>query len=91
VDFLISGTHQVLVYAPGTALDSVQRIVIEEGGGFPGFVDDPTNRVYRGLDPRPLPQDRLENVTFAAVGTYLVVCGLVPHFDERMHGFVKVV
>jgi len=91
VNFLISGTHQVLVYGPGTTLDSIQHTVIEAGGGFPGFIDDPVNRMYRGLDPRLLPQDRLENVTFAAKGTYLVVCGLVPHFDEGMHGFVKVV
>src|SRR4030095_2459135 len=90
VNFLISGTHQVLIYAPGTKLEDVQRIVVEASTTppFPGFIDDPANRVYRVSDPRPLPQDRLENVTFAAKGTYLVVCGLVPHFDEGMHGFV---
>jgi plastocyanin len=91
VNFLISGTHQVLVYGSGTTLDSITRTVIEASATFPGFVDDSTNRLYRGLDPRPLPQDRLENVTFADKGTFLVVCGLVPHFDEGMHGFVKVV
>ena len=94
VTFLISGTHQVLIYGPGTTLESVQRIVIEATPGpppFPGFINDPNNRVYRGLDPRPLPQDRQESVTLADKGTYLVVCGLVPHFDEGMHGWVKVV
>jgi plastocyanin len=94
VNFLISGTHQVLVYGPGTTLDSINRNVVDAVTGpppFPGFIDDPQNRVYRGLDPRPLPQDRAEAVTFAEKGTYLVVCGLVPHFDEGMHGFVKVV
>ena len=94
VNFLISGTHQVLVYGPGTTLDSIARNIVDAAPGpppFPGFIDDPLNRVYRGLDPRPLPQDRAEAVTFAEKGTYLVVCGLVPHFDEGMHGFVKVV
>jgi plastocyanin len=94
VNFLISGTHQMLVYAPGTTLASISRNVVDAVPGqppFPGFVDDPVNRIYRGPDPRPLPQDRAESVTFAATGTYLVVCGLVPHFDEGMHGFVKVV
>ena len=94
VNFLISGTHQVLVYGSGTTLDSIARNIVDAAAGpppFPGFIDDPVNRIYRGLDPRPLPQDRAEAVTFAAKGTYLVVCGLVPHFDEGMHGFVKVV
>lgn len=58
---------------------------------FPGFVDDPQDRIYRGLDPRLQPQDRVETVTFASKGVHLVVCGLVPHFNEGMHGFVKVV
>ncbi|HET7695443.1 MAG TPA: hypothetical protein VFK57_07025 [Vicinamibacterales bacterium] len=94
VTFQINGVHLVLIYAPGTTLDSITRNVVEATPGpppFPGFVDDSTNRVYRGLDPRPLPQDRQETVTFAEKGTYLVVCGLVPHFDQEMHGFVKVV
>lgn len=94
VNFLISGTHQIGIYGPGTTLDTIQRNIIEATAGpppFPGFIDDPVNRIYRGLDPRPLPQDRLEAVTFANKGTHLVVCLLVPHFNEGMHGFVKVV
>jgi plastocyanin len=101
VTFNISGTHQVLVYAPGTTLESITRTIVEAvppptppattPPPFPGFINDPVNRIYRGLDPRPLPQDRQETVTFAEKGTHLVVCGLVPHFDEGMHGFVKVV
>jgi len=94
VTFQINGVHLLLIYAPGTTLESITRNVVEATPGpppFPGFVDDPNNRIYRGLDPRPLPQDRQETVTFADTGTYLVVCGLVPHFDEGMHGWVKVV
>jgi len=94
VNFLISGTHQIVIYGPGTTLDSITRNIIDAVAGpppFPGFIDDPVNRIYRGPDPRPLPQDRVENVTFASKGTYLVICSLVPHFDEGMHGFVKVV
>lgn len=94
VNFLISGTHHILIYAPGTTLQSIDGTNIVGATTtppFPGFVDDPRNRVYRGLDPRLLPIDRLEAVSFATKGTYLVVCGLVPHFNEGMHGFVKVV
>jgi plastocyanin len=95
VTFNISGTHLILVYAPGTTLDSISLVI--EGAeppsppGFPGFVNDPTNRIYRGLNPRLQPPDRTETITFAASGTYLVVCGVVPHFLEGMHGFVKVI
>jgi hypothetical protein len=92
VNFNISGVHHILIYGPGTTLESINAgSIIEAGNGFPGFIDDPQNRVYRGLDPRPLPQDRVEVVAFPIKGTYLVVCGLVPHFADRMHGFVKVV
>jgi plastocyanin len=95
VTFNISGVHQVLVYAPGTTLESInETLVVEATPGpppFPGFVNDPNNRIYRGLDPRLFPQDRQETVTFASTGVHLVVCGLVPHFLEGMHGFVKVV
>ena len=92
VNFAISGVHQILIYAPGTTLESIDgTAIVEAGPTFPGFINDPQNRIYRGLDPRPLPPDRVEAVTIAATGTYLVVCGLVPHFFDRMHGWVKVV
>ena len=95
VTFNISGTHQILIYAPGTTYESINgSLIVEATPGpppFPGFVNDPQNRIYRGLDPRPLPQDRTETVTFSNKGVHLVVCGLVPHFVEGMYGFVKVV
>jgi hypothetical protein len=34
--------------------------------------------------------DRIEAVNFKVPGRYLVVCGVVPHFNEGMHGFVTV-
>lgn len=92
VTFNISGTHLILVYAPGTTLESINGSLIEGvDPPFPGFVNDPVNRIYRGLNPRTNPPDRSETITLAAPGTYLVVCGVVPHFVEGMHGFVKVI
>ena len=94
VTFQINGVHLLLIYCPGTTMESITRTVVEATPGpppFPGFINDPNNRLYRGLDPRLLPQDRQETVTIAEPGTYLVVCGVVPHFDEGMHGWVKVV
>ena len=66
-------------------------------------IDDPTNRIYRGLDPSLQPldlggaflQDRVEVVFFPKPGTYLVICGVRGHFlgsatQPPMFGFVKV-
>jgi plastocyanin len=71
---------------------------------LPPLVNYATDRVYRGIDPRGLyltpgpggtavanlNLDRVESVNFFEPGRYLVVCGVRPHFDEGMHGFVKV-
>ena len=43
-----------------------------------------------------MPQDRVEAVGFNAPGTYLVMCGVLPHFFDAttgkfiMFGFVEV-
>ena len=34
--------------------------------------------------------DRIESVNFKEPGRYLVVCGVRPHFDTDMHGYVNV-
>jgi plastocyanin len=71
------------------------------------LINDPTNRIYRGQDPSLQPllqpstfpgpdqivstQDRVEVVVFPKPGTYLVICGVRPHFvNDGMFGFVKV-
>ena len=92
VSFIISGLHQVVVYAPGTTLESIDESLLEGvTATFPGLINDPANRVYRGLDPRPAPLDRVEVVTFAEPGSYLVVCAVLPHFVANMIGFVNVI
>jgi hypothetical protein len=37
-----------------------------------------------------LVMDRVESVNFKEPGRYLVVCGVLPHFLEGMHGYVNV-
>ncbi len=37
-----------------------------------------------------LVQDRVESVNFPEPGRYLVICGVVPHLLEGMHGYVTV-
>ena len=98
VSFNISGVHQILIYGEGTTLDTITRTIVgavppPDPAAFPGFIDDPINRIYRGPDPRVFfpSQDRVEVVSIADPGTYLVVCGVVPHFLEGMHAWIKVV
>lgn len=91
VSFLIGGFHLVLVYDDGVVHADVNAaLLIPPTPTAPPLVDDPNRRLYRGLDPRVNPVDRIEVVHFHAPGTYLMVCGVLPHFHE-MYGYIKVV
>jgi len=92
VNFIIGGFHQVLVYDDGVQpgdIDTTKTVAVTAPPG-PPLIADPNRRIYRGLDPSLLPQDRVEVVHFANPGTYLVICGVLPHFNEGMFGFVRV-
>jgi hypothetical protein len=95
VNFVIAGFHVVAVYGPGTSpddIDSTIRMDIPGAPpGFPPIVNDPRNRVYLGLNPLTLPQDRVEVVQLHNRGTYLAVCAFLPHFEDEMWGYVRVV
>jgi plastocyanin len=91
VNFIIGGFHNPTVYGPGTQPSSVNTALVVPGS-MPPLIDDPTNRVYRGPDPRTVGQDRVEVVSFQNPGTYLVICGVRPHFvNDNMFGFVDVI
>jgi hypothetical protein len=91
VNFIIAGFHLVLVYDDGTAPTDINPDLLVPGSSPPGLIDDPNNRIYRGLDPRVFPQDRVEVVHFSTPGTFLVICGVRPHFvNDKMFGFVRV-
>jgi hypothetical protein len=106
VSFIISGLHQILIYGPGRELEEVQAaaagLSLPPLGPFPPLVNYLTDLVYRGNDPRVLQYvplsptipnqvvDRIESVNFKEPGRYLVVCGVRPHFDTGMHGYVNV-
>ena len=105
VNFVLAGFHQVVVYAPGKKPEDVDTgtlLPIPGAPPFIGLIDDSQQRIYRGVDPRllsPAPpaapnllsQDRVEALTFATRGTYLVICSVNVHFAEGMFGWVKVV
>jgi hypothetical protein len=96
VNFVISGLHLVAIYEPGVTMADLQAaidagLVLEPTLPFGGFLNQPAGLVYRGLDPRPLTRDRVEVVSLAQPGTYLAVCGVVAHFRDNMHGWIKVI
>jgi len=94
VNFIIAGFHQVIVYGPGTKPEDINTALVVPVGVPPGppLIDDPTNRVFRGVDPSRQPtQDRVEVVVFPNRGLHLVICGVLPHFAaDNMYGWVRV-
>lgn len=90
VNFIIAGFHHLLVYDDGTEPGDINKLMLEPGTNPPGLINDSNKRIYRGLDPRVFPQDRVEAVHFSKAGRYLVICGVLPHFEDGMVGYVKV-
>lgn len=92
VNFIISGFHQVIVYDDGTQPGNINSNSTVPPTVPVGvlLIDDPNNRIYRGLDPSLQPRDRVEVLHFANPGTYLVICGVRGHFLQGMFGFVVV-
>jgi hypothetical protein len=102
VNFIISGLHVVAIYSEGARgptrpTDIDTTILTPLGPGLPPVISDPDRRVYRGpnpvISPGPPPVinfDRVEVVHFESPGTYLVICAVLPHFNEGMTGYVRV-
>jgi hypothetical protein len=79
----------VLIYDDGVKPKNINANA--QNPFFTLLIDDPNHRIYRGLNPQTVPQDRVESVNFPKKGTYLVICGVIPHFvNDNMFGFVKV-
>src|SRR5215475_5054380 len=56
VNFLIAGFHQVVVYGNGTEPGDIRtNLLLPAPLGV--FIDDPHNRIYRGLSPAGIPAD----------------------------------
>lgn len=96
VNFIVAGFHHIVVYAPGTkpadiqaALTAVPPIpgILEPIPNAPpevGIINFPTNRLYRGLDPRgallPPPLPPLPGTTLVPTAQDRVE---VVHFAKR--------
>ena len=93
VNFIIAGLHNVAIYDHGTRPTDINIGLTIPMQGPPGIalINDPDGRIYRGPDPSLLTSlDRVEVVTFARAGTYLVICGVLVHFQDNMYGYVRV-
>jgi hypothetical protein len=94
VNFIISGFHLIGVYGPDVDFEDINGTLTAPLPGapmaVPPAVNDPVNRIYRGLNPFPLPQDRVEAVNFGVPGRYVAVCLFLPHFNDRMFGYIRV-
>lgn len=92
VNFIISGFHAPTIYDAGTQPDDINPdLQLAIPPVAVPLINDPTNRIFRGVDPRTVSQDRVESVSFHKPGTYLVICAVHPHFvNDKMFGFVKV-
>lgn len=93
VNFIIGGFHHVLVYDNGvvnTDISTAPANLIMRPMTAP-LINDPNKRIYRGLDPLISPQDRNEVVYFEEPGRYFVMCGVLPHFQDGMFGFIRVI
>jgi hypothetical protein len=92
VNFIIAGLHNVVIYDHGTQPSDIDtsRLIPMAGPPQLPLINDPDKRIYRGPDPSLVPLDRVEVVTFARPGTYLVICGFLFHFQEDMYGYIRV-
>lgn len=92
VNFIVAGFHLIAVYKPGVTPDQIDPTKLVAGSVPPGLIDDDADRLYFGVDPRTVPQDRVEVVGFAQTGRHLVICAVRPHFvNDHMYGWVRVV
>jgi plastocyanin len=116
VNYIIAGFHVVAVYGNSKRPQDIRTNITSppHGATVPPIIEDPADRVYRGIDPTVLPflqgpqqpamlppgttatfqpvlQDRVEVVHFPEPGRYLVICAVLPHFNEGMYGYVDVI
>ena len=105
VNFAVAGLHQIIVYQPGIDAGDIVPPVFNPGPPPVNlFMNYNLGAAYYvGINPRnantALPpaaatvnnsDNRIESVSFATPGVYLVVCNVTPHFTDGMFAYVKV-
>lgn len=102
VNFAVGGFHQIMVYQPGKDVGEVILPPVVPPATPPPFINDLTELYYQGIAPAGGPlgtavtgnpanaSNRMETVSFATPGTYLVICNVRGHFLDGMFAIVKV-
>ena len=100
VNFAVAGFHQIVVYRPGIdARDIVPpafppNLFMNISLGTAYYVGINPNNANPTTPAAPAGIDnglnRLESVSFAEPGVYLVVCNVTPHFLDGMYAYVRV-
>jgi plastocyanin len=97
VNFVVAGFHQIFVYSPG-----VKAADIPLPPATSLFINYEQNLFYKGILPAGGPPgtlatanpangaNRVESVSFAQAGDYLVICNVRPHFVDGMIATIKV-
>lgn len=102
VNFAVAGFHQIVVYQPGIDAGDIvapafpPNLFMNYSLGTAYYVGiNPRNA--NPATPPPAPpvildnsDNRIESVSFANPGVYLVVCNITPHFRDGMYAYVKV-
>lgn len=103
VNFAVAGFHQIVVYQPGIEADDIVPPVFVPPATNLFMNYNLGTAYYVGINPRNANaatpaapatvfngDNRLESVSFAQPGVYLVVCNVTPHFTDGMYAYVKV-
>ena len=105
VNFAVAGFHQIVVYQPGTDAGDIVPPVFSPGPPPVNLFMNYNlgTAYYVGINPRNANaatpaapatvfngDNRIESVSFANPGVYLVVCNVTPHFTDGMYAYVKV-
>lgn len=103
VNFVVAGFHQIIVFEPGV---TVGQIVVPPAPALFIFNPAPPSSLpvhylgtrTQGGPPPAIPAttnpanspNRVESVSFATAGNYLVICNVRPHFLDGMTAIIKV-
>jgi plastocyanin len=100
VNFAVAGFHQIVIYNPGTQIEDVivpafpPNLFVNYQLATAYYVGINPDNANPATDPTPETrfngENRIESVSFAEPGVYLVICNVTPHLRDGMYAYVKV-
>lgn len=100
VNFVVAGFHQIIVYPPGIEAGNIvapafpPNLFMNYNLGTAYYVGINPRNANAGTPAAPVTSDntdnRVESVSFAQPGVYLVLCNVTPHFTDGMYAYIRV-